>query len=184
MQIIQITALGTRTYLSTTTGMVGGVTEREARRRGPTGTARGPVFKVREFWVKDFDTGEKQVAKAMPPEFPVRNGQQATLIVLHPGKKAERLLAARNNSSGEYFMLPPQRSLALGVVLWLALGWLGFWVTELTLSFDHKPGLLVIVLLVWLVAGIWYFLHARTFRNRLRRAVAAGPEQLALMVDR
>jgi hypothetical protein len=183
MQLIQITVFGARTYLSTATGMVGGVTDRQAQRRSPTGAARGPILNVREFWVKDSESGEKLEARAVPPDFAVRNGQQATLIFHHLGKKNQRLLAARNNSSGDYLLLPPPRSLTLALVLWVVLGWLAFWITQLTLSFDHKPGLVLFVLTVWLVAGIWYFLHARAFRNRLQAAVAAGPAQLALMVD-
>jgi hypothetical protein len=184
MQVIQITALGSRTYLATTTGTVGGVTEREARRRSPTGAPRGPVFKVREFWVKDSDTGEKLAASALPPDFSIRNGQPATLIFRHFGQKGQRLLAARNNASGEYFLTPPPRSLPMAVFLWLVLGWLGFWVADLLVSIEHKPSLVLVVVLVWLVAGIWYFLHQRAFQTRLRRAVVGGPEQLALMVDR
>jgi hypothetical protein len=184
MQVIQITVLGSRTYLATTTGTAGGVTEREARKRSPLGAPRGPVLRVREFWVKDADTGEKSTAPALPPDFPIRNGQPATLIFRHFGQKGQRLLAARNNASGEYFLTPPPRSLTLAILLWLVLGWIGFWVADLLDTIVHKPGLVLVVLLVWLVAGIWYFLHQRAFHTRLQQAVAGGPEQLALMVDR
>jgi hypothetical protein len=184
MQVIHITVWGSRSYLATTTGTVGGVTEREAIRKSLTGAPRGSVFKVREFWVKDSVTGEKLDAKALPLGFIIRNGQQATLIFSHFGKKGERLLAARNNSSGDYLLMPPLRSLGLAVALWLVLGWLGFWVADLLVTVEHKPGLILTVLLVWLVAGVWYFLHGRAFQTRLRKAVVGGPDQLALMVDR
>jgi hypothetical protein len=184
MQIIHITALGARTYLRAVTGQVGGATNRQAMRRGVTGSARGPVFSVREFWLKDVDTGQKVEAKALPADFPVHNGQQATLVFKHFGGKSERLLAVRNNSSGEYLVLPSPRPLALAILLWLALGWIGYWVVNLLLTFDKKPGAIVTFLFLWLVGGLWYFFHGRAFQLRLRRAVAGGPDQLALMVDR
>lgn len=184
MQVIHITALGARSYLNMTTGVVGGVAERQARRRGPTGGARGPVFRVREFWVRDAETGEKIAAKALPASFPVRNGQQATLVFAHFGKKSERLLAARNNSSGDCLQLPPARSLTLSLLLWLVLGWLAFWVTDLALTFDHRPGLVLIALVLWILAGLWYFLHGRAFRSRLGDALTGGPERMALLVER
>lgn len=184
MQVIQITVLGSRTYLATTTGTAGGLTEREARKRSPMGGPRGPVLRLREFWVKDTDTGEKSTATALPPDFPIRNGQSATLIFRHFGQKGQRLLAARNNGSGEYYLAPPPRSLSLSLLLWLVLGWIGFWVADLLDTIVHKPSLVLVILLVWLVAGLWYFLHQRAFRIRLQQAVAGGPEQLALMVDR
>ncbi|MGA8427619.1 MAG: hypothetical protein WB801_08550 [Candidatus Dormiibacterota bacterium] len=184
MQVIQITVLGSRTYLATVTGTAGGVAERQARRRGATGAPRGPVLTVREFWVKDPETGEKSTASALPSDFPIRNGQPATLIFRHFGQKGQRLLAARNNSSGDYYLAPPIRSLALSVILWLCLGWIGFWVAALLDAVEHKPGIVLIVLLVWLLGGIWYLLHLRAFQSRLKSAVAGGPEQLALMADR
>jgi hypothetical protein len=184
MQVIQITVLGSRTYLATTTGTAGGVTERQARKRSATGAPRGPVLTVREFWVKDTETREKSTATALPADFPIRNGQPATLIFRHFGRKGERLLAARNNSSGDYYLAPPTRSLPLSVVLWLCLGWIGFWVATLLNTVEHKPGIVLIVLVVWLLGGIWYLLHLKAFQARLRSAVVGGPEQLALMVDR
>jgi hypothetical protein len=184
MQVIHITVLGARTYLSAATGQVGGVISRQARRKGPTGAARGPLFTVREFWVKDVDSGQKVEAKALPADFAIRNGQQATLVFRHFGKRSQRLMAARNNASGDYYVLPPQRGTAVAVLLWLALGWIGFWVTTLILTFDKKPGLVVSFLVVWMVAGVWYFAHGRSFQTRLRQTIAAGPDQLALMVDR
>jgi hypothetical protein len=183
MQVIQITVLGARTYLTTTTGTVGGVTERQAAKRTLTGAPRGPVITVREFWVKDSDTGEKLAATALPSDFAIRNRQQATLIFRHFGRKGQRLLAARNNSSGAYFLAPPTRSLTLSVILWVCLGWIGFWVADLLVTIEHKPGLVLIVLLVWLVGGAWYLLHQRSFQARLKGAVLGGPEQLAMMVD-
>jgi hypothetical protein len=183
MQSIHITVLGARTYLRAATGEVGGVANREAMRRGVTGSGRGPVFAVREFWLKDADTGQKVEAKALPPAFPVRKGQQATLVFKHFGKKGERLLAVRNNSTSAYLVLPPTRPLLLAILLWLALGWLGYWVFNLLLTFDKKPGLIAAVLFLWLIGGLWYFLHGRAFQARLRQAIAAGPEQLALMVE-
>lgn len=184
MQIIQITALGSRSYLTITTGTVGGVTERQARKRGLTGAPRGPVIAVREFWVKDSDTGEKLAATALPSDFRISNRQQATLIFRHFGRKGQRLVAARNNSSGDYFLAPPPRTLALSVFLWLCLGWIGFWVADLLVTIEHKPGVVLIVLVIWLLGGAWYLLHQRAFQARLRSAVVGGPEQLALMVDR
>jgi hypothetical protein len=184
MQVIQITVLGSRTYLATATGTARGVTEREARKRSLTGAPRGPVLTVREFWVKDAETGEKLTAAALPAEFHIRNGQPATLIFRHFGQKGQRLLAARNNSTGDYFLAPPLRGPALSVVLWLCLGWIGFWVADLLVTIAHKPGVVFIVLVVWLLGGTWYLLHQRAFQARLRGAVVGGPEQLALMVDR
>jgi hypothetical protein len=183
MQVIHITVLGARTYLSAVTGQIGGVTNQQVRRRGPTGSPRGPVFTVREFTVKDIDSGQKIDAKGLPADFAARNGQQATLLFRHFGKKSQRLLAARNNASGDFFLLPP-RSTGLAIVLWLALGWIGFWVTTLILTFDKQHSLVISFLIVWVVAGLWYILHARAFQERLRQAVAAGPDQLAHMVDR
>jgi hypothetical protein len=139
---------------------------------------------VREFWVKDSDTGEKLAATALPSDFRISNRQQATLIFRHFGRKGQRLVAVRNNSSGDYFLAPPARSLALSVFLWLCLGWIGFWVADLLVTIEHKSGIVLIVLVVWLLGGTWYLLHQRAFQARLRRAVVGGPEQLALMVDR
>jgi hypothetical protein len=184
MQVIQITVLGSRTYLAATTGAVGGVTERQARKTSPMGAPRGPVLTLREFWVKDAETGEKLAATALPLDFPIRNGQSATLIFRHFGQKGQRLLAARNNGGGQYYLAPPPRGLALSLLLWLVLGWIGFWVAVLLDTIVHKSSLVLVILLVWLVAGIWYFLHQRAFRIRLQQAVVGGPEQLALMVDR
>ncbi|MGA7173073.1 MAG: hypothetical protein WCB86_05215 [Candidatus Dormiibacterota bacterium] len=184
MQIIHITALGARTYLRAVTGQVGGSAKRQAMRRGVTGSGRGPIFSVREFWLKDVDTGLKVEAKALPADFPVRNGQQATLVFKHFGRKSERLLAVRNNSSGDYLVLPSGRPVALSILLWIVLGWIGYWVGNLLLTFDKKPGLIVTIVFLWLVGGLWYFFHGRAFQMRLRRAMAGGPDHLALMVDR
>ncbi|MGA7086773.1 MAG: hypothetical protein WA724_03095 [Candidatus Dormiibacterota bacterium] len=184
MQVIQLTVLGSRTYLTTATGAAGGVTERQAWKRSLTGAPRGPALRVREFWVKDSETGEKLEATALPTDFLISNRQQATLIFRHFGRKGQRLLAARNNSSGDYYLAPPTRSLALSVLLWLVLGWIGFWVTDLLETVERKPGIVLVVLLLWLAGGTWYLLHERAFQARLRSAVVGGPEQLALMVDR
>ena len=162
-------------HVAAVTGQASAVSTAQVRRRSPTGAPRGPVFTVREFSVKDGDTGQKIAAKGLPSDFAIRNGQQATLVFRHFSKKSQRLVAARNNASGDYYLLPPQRPTALAVLLWLALGWIGFWVTTLILSFEKRPGLVVSFLIIWMTAGIWFFAHGRAYRARLQQAVAAGP---------
>lgn len=184
MEILQITVLGRRSYFNMISGSVEGLTQRKARRKTAGGRASGPVLSVSEFWIKDSSSSAKQLVEAVPEGFAVRNGQAATVLFSKLDKKGQRLLAVRNNASGKYLILPPGRPFVVALLMWLAVGWVGFWVSELALVYTHKPTLSLFFLFIWLVGGLWTHFHGRGVQRRLRQAVAGGPSQLALLIDR
>jgi hypothetical protein len=183
MEIIQMKVLGRRRCFNVVTGVVSDVTQRKVQRNRVIGASRLPIT-VKEFCVKDASTDQRQQAEAVPVDFKVRNGQNATLVFHRLGQRRQCLLAVRNNSTETCLVLPPHRPTQGAVLRWMAIGWLGFWVCELTVKYTHGPTADLCFIFIWLVAGIWAYFHARGVESRLAAAIEGGPSQLALMVDR
>ena len=183
METIRIAVLGRRRYFSVVTGVVSDVTQRKVQRNRVMGASRLPIT-VKEFWVQDASTGQRQQVESVPLDFKVRNGQDATLVFHHLGRRHQYLAAVRNNSSATCFMVPPHRPTQGAVLRWMAILWLGLWAFLLTQRYAHAPTADFGFIVLWIVGGVWAYFHARGVENRLSAALKGGPSQLALLVNR